>query len=105
MDENEAREYLRKVCPPGTTVYTVLRSVARSGMSRRIDLYVIEDNRPIWITRPACTATGFGFNERDETMKLQGYGMDMGFHAVSTLSRVLYRDSERPDYVLNHRWI
>jgi hypothetical protein len=45
----EAIVHLREVLKPGDTVYTVLRHVSRSGMSRNIDLYMA-DNKPVWIS-------------------------------------------------------
>ena len=50
LDRQEAIEHLRTMLQPGDTVYTVLRNVSRSGMSRGIDLYMIQDNKPVWIT-------------------------------------------------------
>lgn len=102
----EAIEALRELCPAGTTVYTVLRSVARSGMSRHIDLYVIRNNEPRWITRLACKATGvMHFDERKDCARISGCGMDMGFHAVYSLSHVLHSPADRAGYALNHRWM
>jgi hypothetical protein len=40
----DLRRYLR----PGTTVYTVLRHVSASGMSRTLDLYVITKPFTVW---------------------------------------------------------
>lgn len=91
--ENEAAEDLKKFLKPGDTVYTVLRHRASNGMSRRIDCYVMEDNQPRWITRLVARACGFRFNEKHEALVVGGCGMDMGFHVVYTLSRVLFRDS------------
>lgn len=77
---------------PGSTVYTVLRSVSRSGMSRDIDLYVIENGEPHRITFHAARACGFTYSRKTEALRVGGCGMDMGFHVVSTLSHVLYPD-------------
>ena len=37
-----AIDKLRKLLPPGSTVYTILRHVARSGMMRRLDVYALD---------------------------------------------------------------
>ena len=92
----EAIEYLRGILPPGSTVYTVLRHVSRSGMYRSIDLYVLdvdEHGHPgrRWISSYAARACGWKLDKRD-AIGAGGCGMDMGFHLVSTLSRVLYPD-------------
>ena len=88
---DEAIATLRETLKPGMTVYTVLRSVSRSGMSRNIDLFVIEDKAPCNITWLAAKATGYS-TDASGALKMGGCGMDMGFHAVYELSRVLYPD-------------
>jgi len=91
----EAINDLRKLLKPGDTVYTALRHVSRSGMSRLIDLYVIRDNRPREISVWAALATGFHFDKKKDSIRVGGGGMDMGFHVVFTLSRALFRDKFR----------
>src|ERR1041385_1100887 len=50
QEKGEAVKRLRKYVRPGSTVYIVLRSVSRSGMSRRIDFYMIQKNKPLGLT-------------------------------------------------------
>lgn len=83
---------LRETLKPGDTVYTVLRGVSRSGMSRNIDLYVMEGNTPRCISRSAAKAIGETFNPKFECIRVSRCGMDMGFHLVYNLSRVLFRE-------------
>ncbi len=83
---------LRETLTPGTTVYTVLRHVSRSGMSRDIDVYVMQDNEPRRITWSVSQASGMRYDRKAEALKVGGCGMDMGFHVVYNLSRALYRD-------------
>jgi hypothetical protein len=93
-ERREAIENLRKRIKPADTVYTVLRHVSRSGMSRGIDLYIIEDGRPVWITG----LVGIALDRRQSIedwrkqkgLKIGGCGMDMGFALVHDLSAVLY---------------
>lgn len=98
---------LRELCPTGTTVYTVLRGVASSGMSRKIDLYVIKDNEPRRITWHACRlgVAGMTYDNKIDAARISGCGMDMGFHAVYSLSSVLHAPADRAGYALNHRWM
>ena len=95
----EYREKLRAKLKPGDTLYTVLRSVSRSGMSRVIDVYrlytdekgeVQTDYLSYWIAK-AC---GMTFQEKrgPEGIKVGGCGMDMGFHIVYELGQTLYPD-------------
>src|SRR5690348_13201489 len=86
-DRLEAIQSLRQTLKPGDTVYTVLRSVSRSGMSRDIDLYVIQDSELRWISRIAARAMDATFNEKKDCIKVGGCGMDMGFDLVYNLSR------------------
>lgn len=86
----EACAELRETLKPGTTVYTVLRHVSRSGMSRDIDVYVIEDGEPRRITWTVAKAADLTYSRKAEAIKIGGCGMDMGFAIVYNLSRALY---------------
>jgi hypothetical protein len=85
-----AREELRELLPPGATVYTIVRHVSKSGMSRSISFYVMRDNAPRWIASLVAKATGSPFDKKYEAVKVGGCGMDMGFALVYDLSYVLW---------------
>jgi hypothetical protein len=94
------------------TVYTILRSVSASGMTRQISLVVAgvgNDGQPALydITYHAAKVLGDKLNERNghRTIRVNGCGMDMGFHLVYNLSSVLFAGQDRAGYVLSHRWI
>lgn len=96
---DEAIQELRSLLQPGDTVYTVLRHVSRSGMSRNIDLYVFRDNEPLYLSWWAAKALGWTINQgKNEGIKVSGCGMDMGWHLVDTLARTLGIE-------LKHRWL
>jgi hypothetical protein len=83
---------LRQNLKPGDTVYTILRHVSQSGMSRSIDLLIIKDNRH-WIISPlAAEILGMGLDHKHGGIKISGCGMDMGFELVYNLGRDLYPD-------------
>lgn len=105
MTKDEALKDLRKYLKPGTTVHCILRSRAPSGMSRRIDFLVFKKDQPYFITYSILCAFGRSSNSDKPGMLVKGCGMDMGFHVVSTLSRMLYPNAERPDYQLHCRWL
>jgi len=90
-DREAALTRLRYLCPPGATVYTLVRHVSRSGMSRLISAYVIHDGEPQWldgyISRLGLFKLASG--PRD-ALRVGGCGMDMGFHVVYNLSQALY---------------
>ena len=114
QDKAEAIEKLREWLKRDEIIYTVLRHRSASGMTRYIDMYYIRENRPCRITWAAAKALGWTYDTNREALKVGGCGMDMGFHAVYTLSAVLFRDSETfrdpvtgedAGYSLRHEWM
>jgi hypothetical protein len=89
QDKREAVEELQGLLKPGDVVYTVLRGVSRSGMSRDISLKTIRNNEVVGITGRTMTVLGLPPGKRDG-LRVRGCGMDMGFHLVYELSRVLF---------------
>jgi hypothetical protein len=89
------------------TVYTVLRSVSSSGMTRHISLKVASGGDILDITYLAAQAMGDKLHERNgwNTIRVNGCGMDMGFHLVYNLSSVLFAGQERAGYKLAQRWL
>ena len=122
-ERDEQIAALRETLKPGDTVYTVLRSVSRSGMQRMIDVYAICDNEPMRLTWSVGIATQYTYSRKAEALKVDGCGMDMGFAVVYSLGRALYPngfalpegqrgrngDTSGFDtdggYALNHRWM
>jgi hypothetical protein len=122
-ERTEAIVALRKIIKPGDTVYTVLRHVSASGMSRRIDLYAIRKNELVYLTGYAAKALDMKRHPSKDGLTVGGCGMDMGFAIVYDLSRTLFpkgfkvtaergrngitKGSIDPDggYALKHRWI
>ena len=88
-------------------IYTILRRVSSSGMSRDISLFYDspEGIRPITHTAAAAldykVISSNGFN----AIRQHGGGMDMGFNLVYNLSSVIFKDLERGGYQLAHRWL
>ena len=76
---------------PGVTVYTLIRHVSASGMSRVIDLFVIQeakDGSGPYLRRFSWSAAivgGSTYDRKHEGVKVWGYGMDMAFCLVSSL--------------------
>jgi len=114
----EAIAKLRDMLRPGDMIYTTTRKVSRSGMSRDIDLYVIQDNAPRWLSWLTARAVDLPLDRKTEAVKVGGCGMDMGFHLVYTLGAVLWPDGTpephgtrngEPDreggYALKHSWL
>ena len=91
-EREEARENIADLLPPGTTVYTILRHVARSGMSRTIAPLVLPEGQPRWIGYSAARVLGDRYDTNAEGIAVSGAGMDMGFHLVYSLSAALFPD-------------
>lgn len=98
---------LKELLPPDTTVYSVLRHVSASGMQRRIDFYVIKENKPRYLSG-YMEAIGLGRLHDKGGLVVNGCGMDMGFDLVYNLSRMVFKgDSQErdPGYKLHHEWL
>lgn len=126
-ERTEAIEQLREVLKPGDRVYTILRHVSRSGMSRSISLVIVAttsdgcDKSPWEISHLAARAMGDKLDRERGGIKISGAGMDMGFALVYNLGRTLWpqgfdtepgywrngRLDHDPDggYALKHEWL
>jgi len=91
-ERQEAVRELRELLKPGDMVYTQLKSVSRSGMSRVIMPLIIRNNKPFYIGWSVALATQRTYDRIKEGVKIGGCGMDMGFELVYMLSRVLFPD-------------
>ena len=101
IERNEAIEQLKKYVTEGATVYTILRRVSPSGMTRHLDVFVLRENEPYRLTWKVCKALGYSYDRKQEALKISGCGMDMGFAVVYDLGLVLFKKGN----ALNHRWL
>lgn len=122
----QSKADLRQLIKPGDTVYTCLRSVSGSGMSRQISVHIplIElrsvtpkdgdkrKHKKVAVIRDisnyVATIIDYRQNDRNGALIVGGCGMDMGFHVVYSLARSLY--PEKPGqrdggYSLKHEWL
>lgn len=123
MNREEAIETLKEHMKPGDTVWTELKHVSRSGMTRYITVRLLRPDHagecyPYDWTYTAAKALGWSFNDKHRAIKVGGCGMDMGFHLVHSLGYALWpngtdephgmRNGE-PDtcggYALKQRWL
>ena len=117
-EKMEAIERLHELLQPGDTIYTILKHVSASGMSRSIQLKVVKNGDICDISWDAARAMGDKIDPKNGGIKIGGCGMDMGFALVYNLGAVLWpqgtpephgtRNGE-PDndggYALNQRWV
>lgn len=107
-ERQEAIERLREMLKPGDTVYTILRHVSRSGMSRVIDCYT-KDHQ--WIGYRVALVTESKYDDKQRGVRIGGCGMDMGFALVYDLSWVLFgrnnpnRSDNDGGYALKQEWL
>lgn len=94
---DEAITKLRDWIKPGDTVYTILRQVSRSGMSRQISVVLLarDDRDPsrtvdLHPNHAVSLVTGYPLNKTRDAIVIGGCGMDMGFQLVYQLSQALY---------------
>jgi len=122
MTTEEIKARLMEKLTPGREVYTALKHVSKSGMTRHISVYIVENGQINDISWEASHILGYKRADNDG-LKVGGSGMDMGFHLVYSLSRALYPDGFKlPEgkhgrngdtsgfdrdggYALLHRWI
>ena len=85
QDDITTLENISKL-PKDTVIYTILRRVSSSGMSRIIDAFYVKDGKPMRIH--FITSKIFWKRENKDIagFKVSGCGMDMGFHLVNSLS-------------------
>lgn len=109
-EKQEQLDNLRKWFPKGSTVYTILRHVSASGMSRDISVVCIHPDEAgtgtRWISHPNYAVSkvlGYRLVTKDgsDAIRVGGCGMDMGYHIVHSLSYALYGQ----DYALTHEWL
>lgn len=77
------QDYLAESFKDADTVYVIIRSVARSGMSRTMDFYVVRDGRMEWVTPLIQRLGKFSWAKDGQSIRVYGCGMDMAFHAVN----------------------
>jgi len=115
IDKREAITSLKSKLRPGSTVYTIVKRVAPSGMSRHISVLIARDNEIIDITFWVAPVLDYKISDKTDALIVSGTGMDMGFHVVYELSRVLYekgfndRDTGKRNnnggYALKQSWL
>lgn len=91
--EDLKNEYLKD----GSTVYTVVCTVARSGMSRTIKVYSHAPKCIHNITWHVSNVLGYTLN-KDNEMRVAGCGLDIGYHVMAQLEQALV-------VKLKHAWL
>lgn len=86
--KSEREEYLnklREIVKPGDTLWTCVRSAARSGLSRKITVHKIGEDGEVY-DWSGWVANALGLRRDDTGIIVTGCGMDMGFWLIYELS-------------------
>ena len=107
IEKEEAIKELKPLIAKGRyVIYTVLRHVSSSGLSRRISCFVIIKNEPYCIDH---LISKMGLYKRDlktwDGLKVSGCGMDMGFDVVYNTSAQLYGYTHEGGYKIKQKWL
>lgn len=98
-EQEEALETLRRYLPAGSKVLTIIRTVAKSGMSRTLDVYTLSrpqnGEEPSMVYLSGWVAKALGWTRTKEGwVRVDGCGMDAGFHLTHCLSYGLHGPSQ-----------
>ena len=72
-----------------TKIYAKVAHVSRSGMSRTMSFYMIEDGELINITHVIAQALGKKLNDQEWSFRVSGCGMDMIAHTLDVFASKL----------------
>jgi hypothetical protein len=106
-NKNADRSYAYNVLvdlPEGTEIQLIVRHVARNGMSRVIDALVIDAGvgRPVYLRSLANDFPDrLKMDRTHDGFKVNGTGMDMGWHLVETIADVM----GRPVFYFRHHYL
>ena len=109
QEKKECLERCKEWFKRGDTVHTICDHVSASGMTRHIRLIQLAsdaDGKAFALHPTYCAAKALGWRVTrsklgHDCIVVGGCGMDMGYHLVHTLSRVLFDDG----YALKHEWL
>jgi len=109
QEKEEARAFLLSILESQKTptLYTNLKHVSSSGMSRDMKVLAVIDEQIRDVTWYVARLGVGTLKERNgqRVIRVGGCGMDMGFHVVYTVSALLYGYEERGAYTIRHEWI
>lgn len=89
QQHTESLETLRELLPEGTVVWGIVRSVAKSGMSRTISFHIVQGTEIRDITWHVSNALGYKLTGT-RGVRVNGAGMDMIFHVVYGLGAAIH---------------
>ena len=102
-ERTDAIVRLKEWVKPEDTIYTILRHRSKSGMSRVIDLKVVDRERfdISHLGYNVALALNLRYDKKQEGVRISGMGMDMGYELVYQLGQALYGNGNS----FHHRWL
>lgn len=82
-------------------IYAIVRGVAKSGMSRRLSFFMIEDGDLRNITQVIAQVLDKTLNEQEWSFRVSGCGMDMIAHTLDCFASKL-GFKETPSWVYHY---
>ena len=89
MNTKDDIKDLKRLMGRNHEIRTIVRHVSQSGMTRRISCYIVSKGEIHCIDYLVSRIIGWK-QHKDGGVVVSGCGMDMGFHLIYTLSRVMY---------------
>lgn len=86
--------------PRGTELYTLTRHVSRSGMFRRISVFYVDADMGIREIL-GFPELNIRYDSQECGFRMQGCGMDMGYHLVERMSQEVHGEGN----YFKHVWL
>ena len=77
---------------PNETIYSIIRHVSNSGMTRHISFFRVKNENIYWITHDIHKLLGYKMNKYYDAIVVRGCGMDMAFSVVNNLEFKMNED-------------
>lgn len=96
QDRLEAIEELRLYIKPSTRLIFNIKSVSKSGMSRRMQVFTVDKKTGLLFRHTYAVAKllGYTYNDNDDTITVKGTGMDMRFWLADRITHELWGDKK-----------
>jgi len=92
-----SKKWLKENIKEKETIYYCVTKVSQSGMSRNIKFMYHDGKRLLNLSGYFSELCDYKWNG-DGSIKVQGCGMDMGFHVISSVARTLFDDYKKLNY-------
>ena len=91
LEKMESVDALKRLLNPDSTVYAILRSKSKNGMSRTFDLIVFDEHgNDFHLSRRIAALLDLTFDQNKEGLKVRGVGTNVGLHVVSEVGRLVF---------------